>query len=172
MALLAFVCNLITVPRGAFRAFNSREMRFPAFLRYRFLKKSIPTPSHRNVAKHLIACRGYFRFLILYLNEALQCECGVCLPKRCRAQACFRKTFWNFLYFSYLARGAQGSAIAQWRAAASPRFSLRTICGKKIIGIRKIAAALLYFAVLFFAEHIWSFTKCHPLFSFPMFILA
>ena len=43
VALIAFVCNLITVPRGAFRAFNSREMRFPTFLRYRFLQKSIPS---------------------------------------------------------------------------------------------------------------------------------
>ena len=63
-------------------------------------KKSIPTPSHRNVAKHLIACRRYFRFLILYLNETLQSESGMCLPKRCRAQACFREALWNFLYLS------------------------------------------------------------------------
>ena len=93
--------------------------------------KSIPTPSHRNVAKHLIACRGYFRFLILYLNETLQSESGVCLPKRCWAQTCFREALWNLLYISELARGAQGSAVAQWRAAASPRFSLRIICGEK-----------------------------------------
>ena len=54
VALLAFVCNLITVPRGAVRAFNSREMRFPAFLRYRFLQEidTYPKSPKRRQAHH------------------------------------------------------------------------------------------------------------------------
>ena len=47
------------------------------------------------------------------------------------ATRCFQEAL-SEVVLSLVARGAHGSAIAQWRAAASPRFILRAICGKKI----------------------------------------
>ena len=113
----------------------------------------------------------YFGFRILFFNQTLQSEREMCFPKRCRAQACFQEAL-SEVVLSLVARGAHGSAIAQWRAAASPRFHLRAICGKKIIGIRKIASAFLYCAFLFFGEQNWSSPKCPPRFYFPRFFLG
>ena len=112
----------------------------------------------------------------------------MCFPKRCRAQACFQEALSEVLLsllttrcfqealseivLSLVARGAHGSAIAQWRAAASPRFHLRAICCKKIIGIRKIASAFLYCAFFLFGEQNWSSPKCPPRFYFPLFFLG
>ena len=111
------------------------------------------------------------RTVRLPCRRSMQSEREMCFPKRCRAQACFQEAL-SEVVLSLVARGAHGSAIAQWRAAASPRFHLRAICGKKIIGIRKIASAFLYCAFLFFGEQNWSSPKCPPRFYFPRFFLG
>ena len=79
-----------------------------------------------HAVRHISTCLRYFRFRILFLNQTLQSEREMCFPKRCRAQACFQEAL-SEVVLSLVARGAHGSAIAQWRAAASPRFHLRAI---------------------------------------------
>ena len=107
MALIAFVCNLITVPRGAFRAFNSREMRFPTFLRYRFLQKSIPK-NHENCILMPAACAAFL--------AARPWRAGAWMQHRCREArmaVTLGKSIQSKLQTIFIREGLQGGNLRQ-----------------------------------------------------------
>ena len=112
----------------------------------------------------------------------------MCFPKRCRAQACFQEALSEValsllatrcfqealseVVLSLVARGAHGSAIAQWRAAASPRFHLRAICGKKSSESAKSRPRFCFARFCFLVSKIGVPRNALRVFIFRVFFLA